>query len=73
MTRPHRFWWPFVGAFAATFAAVDLWANGNAVEGDTFSEQVRALGLPDVVLAAGLFGAAGGLFVHLKRRVIEVG
>ena len=47
MRHPGRFWWPFVGSFAALFAGVDLWADGNDVEGDTFSESVRTLGLPD--------------------------
>ena len=68
MHHPGRFWWPFVGTFAATFASIDLWADGNDVEGDTFSEGFRALGIPDWLLAFGLGGTAAGLFVHLKQR-----
>ena len=71
MRRPARFWLTFVGAFAATFTAVDVWANFNEEPGDTASEQIRALGLPDWLLAVSLSGAAAGLYVHLKRRPHE--
>lgn len=72
MRRPARFWWPFVGSFAAAFTGIDLWADGNDVEGDTFSEQWRALGLPDSVLATLLGATAVGLFIHLKQRPGEL-
>lgn len=68
MKRPGRFWLTFVGGFAAAFAGIDLWADGNDVEGDTFSEQCRALDLPDWLLATLLGGTAAGLYVHLKQR-----
>ena len=71
MRRPARFWWPFVGTFAAAFAAIDLWADGNDVEGDTFSEQWRALDLPDWLLGTLLGTTAAGLYVHLKQRPNE--
>ena len=68
MRHPGRFWWPFVGSFAALFAGVDLWADGNDVEGDTFSEGWRALDLPDWLLASLLGGTAAGLYIHLRQR-----
>lgn len=68
MRRPKLFWAAFTGLGAGVFAAIDLWADGNEVEGDTWSECWRALGLPDWLLAAGLAGGAVGLFGHLKQR-----
>jgi len=68
MRRPRLFWASFTGVGVGSFAAIDLWANFNAVEGDTWSEGFRSLRLPDWLLAAGLAGAAAGLFVHLKQR-----
>ena len=71
MTRPARFWVPFAAAFAIVGGVVDLWANFNDTTGDTASEQIRGLGLPDPVLAFALAGSAAGLYVHLKRRESE--
>ena len=68
MRRPARFWAIFTGLGASTFTAIDLWADGNDVEGDTWSECWRALGIPDWLLASGLGVGAGVLYVHLKQR-----
>lgn len=37
-------------------------------DGSTVSETYRALGLPDWLTAGLLFGGAGVLYVHLRRR-----
>jgi hypothetical protein len=68
MRRPRLFWAAFTGAGVSSFAVIDLWANFNDVEGDTWSEGFRSIGLPDWLLATGLAAGAAGLFVHLKRR-----
>jgi len=68
MRRPRLFWSAFTGIGAGTFAVIDLWADRNDVEGDTWSEGFRSLRLPDWALATGLAACAVGLFVHLRQR-----
>jgi hypothetical protein len=68
LRRPARFWVTFAAVSLGFGGAVDLWAARNDVPGDTASEQVRALGLPDELLAGLLAAAAAAAYVHLKRR-----
>ena len=68
MKRPRQFWATAAAVVLGGLGAVDLWANFNDVPGDTASEQIRALGLPDWALASGLAAGAAGLFIHLKQR-----
>lgn len=71
MTKPGRFWGTFVGVVLGFGGSVDLWANYNDVPGDTLSERIRALGIPDWLLATLLGGTAAELYVHLKQRPNE--
>jgi len=68
MRRPRLFWATFTGGVAGTFTLIDLWADRNEVEGDTWSEWFRSLRLPDWALGIGLTGSAFGLYAHLKQR-----
>ena len=71
MKRPRQFWATATAVVLGGLGAVDLWANFNDVPGDTASEQIRLLGIPDWVLGGSLLGVAGVLFVHLKHRPHE--